>query len=129
MLKDKDLLQEHHKGQSTNRNIMARKQSGARSFEEIFSVNLRYVEIQAILLADLSHTTVVSKSEGLNDIVAAETPFRGSGPTSDVTLTWTCLMALGLMTLKARLNDSLDRPPSSVRAVRTRASRSAPTKP
>ena len=38
-------------------------------------------------------------------------------------------MALGLMTLKARLKESLERPPSSVRAVRTRASRSAPTKP
>ena len=65
----------------------------------------------------------------LGRLNCGENLFIGSGHTSCITLTWTCLMALGLMTLKARLNDSLDRPPSSVRAVRTRASRSAPTKP
>ena len=57
--------------------------SRTRSYEEIFSVNLHYVEIQALLKADLSHVTGHTQSEGLNSRKAqiyAENFFLGFGP-------------------------------------------------
>ena len=57
--------------------------SRTRSYEEIFSVNLHYVEIQALLKADLSHVTGHTQSESLNSRNAqiyAKNFFIGFGP-------------------------------------------------